>query len=252
MSDEEPSAPGSGEHRIAGPEGPGAERAPNAGQVRGLLEALLIMSEEPVDEMTLAEAAGAPVGVVREALDGLARFYDESGRGFQLRRVGGGWRYHTRPEHYERIAAWVRAGGQNRLTQASMETLAVIAYLQPVPRSRVSAVRGVNVDGVVRTLLARGLVDEQGADSSTGAGLLVTTDYFLARLGLDSLAQLPDIAPLLPEASVLEAELARLARPAEETGGAGAPDGGGAPPGPPGHRGSDGEERTHDEPDQRP
>jgi len=233
----------------------GGDRVPRPEEISGLLEALLIMSEEPADETALAEAVGAPTEVVGEALDGLARFYDESGRGFQLRRVGGGWRYHTRPEHHDTIAAWVRSGGQNRLTQASMETLAVIAYLQPVPRSRVSAVRGVNVDGVVRTLLARGLIDEQGADASTGAGLLVTTDYFLARLGLDSLEQLPDIAPLLPEASVLEAELAHLARPAEDTeeqdghedeSGPGAP-GAGTAMGAPGKE----EERTHDEPDQQ-
>lgn len=194
----------------------GAGRVPGVEEISGLLEALLIMADEVTDETTLAEATGAPVAVVREALEGLARFYEETGRGFQLRRVGGGWQYHTRPEHYERIAAWVRSGGRNRLTQAAMETLAVIAYLQPVPRSRVSAVRGVTVDGVVRTLLARGLVDERGAEASTGAGLLVTTEYFLARLGLNSLDQLPDIAPLLPDASVLEAELARHAGTAEQ------------------------------------
>ncbi|MFC2689174.1 MAG: SMC-Scp complex subunit ScpB, partial [Propionibacterium freudenreichii] len=132
----------------------------------------------------------------------------------QLRHVGGGWRYYTRAAQHERIAAWVRAGGQNRLSQAAMETLAVIAYLQPVARSRVSAVRGVNVDGVVRTLLSRGLVDERGSDAQTGAGLLVTTDYFLSRLGLSALSDLPDIAPLLPDAAALEAELTSLAAPA--------------------------------------
>ncbi|RLP06618.1 SMC-Scp complex subunit ScpB [Propionibacterium australiense] len=249
--------PAAAQQRGAVPAEPGAVagpgHVPRAEEIRGLLEALLLMSEEPADEAALAEAVGAPAEVVREALDGLARFYDESGRGFQLRRVGGGWRYHTRPEHHDTIAAWVRAGGQNRLTQASMETLAVIAYLQPVPRSRVSAVRGVNVDGVVRTLLARGLVDEQGADATTGAGLLVTTDYFLARLGLDSLEQLPDIAPLLPEASVLEAELAHLARPGEQGGHEGRADGTtGSEPGDAEERTEDDEERTDDEPDQQP
>ena len=129
----------------------------------------------------------------------------------QLRQVAGGWRYGTRPAQAELISRWVIEGQQNRLTQASLETLAVIAYSQPVSRSRVSAVRGVNVDGVVRTLLARGLVTESGHDDSTGAGLLSTTDYFLERLGLAAVSDLPPIAPHLPEAADLAAELAALA-----------------------------------------
>ena len=242
MSDEERPVPADAARQDAE-----VRPVPTAEELSGLLEALLLMSEEPADETMLAEAAGAPVGIVREALDGLVRHYDEGGHGFELRRVGGGWRYHTRPEHHDRIAAWVRAGGRNRLSQAAMETLAVIAYLQPVPRSRVSAVRGVNVDGVGRTLLARALVDEQGADASTGAGLLVTTDHFLARLGLDSLSGLPDIAPLLPDASALEAELSRLARPAEDAD-AEAQDADETA----GRRADEDEGQEHDEPDQRP
>lgn len=182
-----------------------------AAELEADLEALLLLATEPLPADLLAEAVDVPTETVLAALSRLARWYDESGRGFQLREVAGGWRYYTRPEQAELISRWVIEGQQNRLSQASLETLAVIAYSQPVSRSRVSAVRGVNVDGVVRTLLARGLVVESGQDQSTGAGLLSTTDYFLERLGLASLTDLPPIAPHLPEAADLEAELAALA-----------------------------------------
>jgi segregation and condensation protein B len=175
------------------------------------LEALLLVATEPLPVELLAEAVDAPVEQVSAALERLAGFYEQTGRGFQLRQVAGGWQYATRPEQAELISAWVVDGQQNRLTQAALETLAVIAYSQPVSRSRVSAVRGVNVDGVVRTLLSRGLITEQSHDQTTGAALLGTTDYFLERLGLASLDELPPIAPLLPEAADLEAELTALA-----------------------------------------
>jgi len=184
---------------------------PTAEDLAPQLEALLMVAEEAVPTPTLAEAVGAPVPLTEEVLAGLAAFYDETGRGFQLRDVGGGWRFATRPEHHELLGRWVLEGQANRLTQAGLETLAVIAYLQPVSRSRVSAVRGVNVESAVRTLLARDLVTEDGQDEQTGAALLRTTDYFLERIGLTSLDDLPPIAPRLPEASALEAELAQLA-----------------------------------------
>ncbi|SER63823.1 segregation and condensation protein B [Propionibacterium cyclohexanicum] len=195
---------------------PGDDTDTGGDDLAPLLECLLLMAEEPLDAATLAQASGSSPGAVEAALAGLVEEYRRGGRGFQLRTVAGGWSYATRPEFHDRIANWVRSGGQNRLSQAAMETLAVIAYLQPVARARVSAVRGVAVDAVVRTLLRRGLIDEQGSDEHTGAGLLVTTDHFLARLGLNSLSELPDIAPLLPDASALEAELAQLARPPRE------------------------------------
>ena len=188
---------------------------PLAEELTPLLEAFLLMAEAPVPVADLAAAVQAPVEVTRTALAELADFYDRTGRGFQLRDVGGGWSLATRPEHFEALAAWVAQGQTNRLTQAGLETLAVIAYLQPVARSRVGAVRGVNVDSAVRTLLARGLVEEFGTDDQTGASLLVTTDYFLARLGLSSLDELPPLAPLLPDATALEAELAGLANPVD-------------------------------------
>jgi segregation and condensation protein B len=143
-------------------------------------------------------------------LQNLARFYDDTGRGFELRRLAGGWRYYTREEHAELISAYVLEGQQAKLSQAALETLAVIAYLQPVSRSRVSAVRGVNVDGVMRTLLARDLITETGSEES-GATLFATTDYFLERMGIQSVDELPELAPYLPEATELEAELGQLA-----------------------------------------
>lgn len=175
------------------------------------LEALLLMATEPMGAAELAQALDVPVPVVWEALEELATFYDETGRGFELRQVGEGWRYYTRPAHHEVIAAWVLEGQQSRLSQAALETLAVVAYLQPISRSRVGSVRGVNVDGVMRTLATRGLIEEAGHSEETGAMLWRTSALFLEKMGHTSVDQLPPIAPHLPEASLLEAELARLA-----------------------------------------
>jgi segregation and condensation protein B len=197
------------------PELPIAE-VPVPSEVSGALEALLLLADEPMSELALAEAVRAPESVVVEALEGLATFYDETGRGFELRRVGGGWRYWTRVEHADVIAAHVVAGQSGRLSQAALETLAVIAYQQPVSRGRVAAIRGVNVDGVIRTLLARGLVEEAGHDPDTGAAVFATTGQFLEKMGLDSLEDLPPLAPHLPEVEELEAELAALAAPVAE------------------------------------
>ncbi len=188
-------------------EGPSAIPA----DVSSALEALLLLADEPRRSDDLAAALGAPEPVVREALVDLVRFYDETGRGFELREVGGGWRYYTREEHAELIAASVLEGQQSRLSQAALETLAVVAYTQPISRGRVSAVRGVNVDGVIRTLLARGLIEESGHDVDSGAVVFATTSHFLERMGLRSLDDLPALAPHLPEAEMLEAELGQLA-----------------------------------------
>ena len=179
--------------------------------VSGALEALLLLADEPRRSDDLAAALGAPEPVVRQALADLVTFYDETGRGFELREVGGGWRYYTREEHAELIAASVLEGQQSRLSQAALETLAVIAYTQPISRGRVSAVRGVSVDGVIRTLLARGLIEESGHDVDSGAVVFATTSHFLERMGLRSLDDLPALAPHLPEAETLEAELGQLA-----------------------------------------
>lgn len=179
--------------------------------VTGPLEALLLMATEPLGTAELAQAVDVPKPVVWAALERLQRFYDETHRGFELREVGEGWRYYTRAEHADVIAAWVLEGQHARLSQAALETLAVVAYLQPISRSRVSAIRGVNVDGVMRTLVTRELIEEAGPSEETGAMLFRTTSYFLERMGFTSADDLPPIAPHLPEASLLEAELAGLA-----------------------------------------
>jgi len=185
-----------------------ASRTP--AEIGGALEALLMLAEEPLRTADLAATVGEPESVVADCLAELVAFYDETGRGFELRQVGGGWRYYTREEHAELVAASVLEGQQAKLSQAALETLAVVAYTQPISRGRVSAVRGVNVDGVVRTLLARGLIEESGQDPESGAVVFTTTSYFLERMGLRSLDDLPPLAPHLPEVDALEAELGQL------------------------------------------
>jgi segregation and condensation protein B len=174
--------------------------------LRPALEAVLMVADEPLDERMLASVLGYPVPQVRDALAGLAAEYDEQGRGFDLRNVAGGWRFYTREEFAPVVEKFVLDGQQARLTQAALETLAVVAYRQPVSRARVSAIRGVNVDGVMRTLVNRGLVEEAGTDQETGAHLYRTTGYFLERIGVTSLEELPELAPFLPEVDDLDLE----------------------------------------------
>ena len=188
--------------------------ADDSANVAGGLEALLLLAAEPVSDFELAQAVGVPESVVSETLAELVAFYDETGRGFELRQVAGGWRYYTREEHADLITRYVTEGQQSKLSQAALETLAVVAYTQPISRGRVSAVRGVNVDGVMRTLLARGLIEEAGHDPESGALLFATTSYFLERMGLQSLDDMPPLAPQLPEVEELEAELGQLAEAA--------------------------------------
>lgn len=166
---------------------------------RGALEAVLMVVDEPLGEIPLATALRLPVDEVRLLLIGLAAEYDEQRRGFALRSVAGGWRFYSRHEFAPVVEQFLMDGQRARLTQAALETLAVIAYRQPVSRARVGAVRGVNVDGVVRTLMTRGLIDEVAVDPEHGAALYGTTPYFLERLGLASLDDLPPLAPYLPE-----------------------------------------------------
>lgn len=163
------------------------------------LEAVLLVTDEPVPAVTLAQVTERPTEEVELTLRELAAEYRDNGRGFELRNVAAGWRLYTRPDCAPYVERFVVDGQSARLTQAALETLAVIAYRQPVTRSRVSAVRGVNVDGVVRTLLARGLITESGQDEDTGGILYRTTPLLLERLGLQSLEELPSLAPLLPE-----------------------------------------------------
>ena len=180
-------------------------------ELRPSLEAVLMVADQPLDAIALASAVGYPVDEVEAALQGLADEYTEQGRGFELRNVAGGWRFYTREEYAVVVEGFVLEGQQARLTQAALETLAVVAYKQPVSRARVSAIRGVNVDGVMRTLLTRGLVEEAGQDHETGANLYRTTGYFLERIGVSSLDDLPELAPYLPDMADLEDELEAVA-----------------------------------------
>ena len=172
--------------------------------LRPALEAVLMVADQPLDDAVLAAAVGHPAEQVRGALHALAREYDEQGRGFDLRNVAGGWRYYTRAEYAGVVERFVLDGQQARLTQAALETLAVVAYKQPVSRARISAVRGVNVDGVVRTLVTRGLIEEAGRDTVTSAVLYRTSALFLERIGMRSLDELPELAPLLPDVEDLD------------------------------------------------
>lgn len=186
---------------------------PDERRFRAALEAVLMVADQPLDAATLARAVGRGPEEVRTTLRSLGREYTEQGRGFDLREVAGGWRFYTRPEYADVVEAFVLDGQQARLTQAALETLAVVAYKQPVSRARISAVRGVNVDGVMRTLLARGLVEPCGTDETSGANLYRTTSYFLERIGVTSLDDLPELAPFLPDMVDVEDELAAMAGP---------------------------------------
>src|ERR1035441_7457023 len=163
------------------------------------LEAIMLVADEPVSDLLIAQVLERPRDDIAAALRELAAGYAAEQRGFDLREVAGGWRFYTREECAPVVERFVSDGQEVRLTQAALETLAVVAYRQPVSRARVSAVRGVNCDGVMRTLVLRGLVEEAGADPDTGAVLFRTSGYFLERLGLDSLDELPDLAPFLPD-----------------------------------------------------
>ncbi|GAA0357199.1 SMC-Scp complex subunit ScpB [Streptomyces olivoreticuli] len=174
--------------------------------LRPALEAVLMVVDEPVAEEYLARVLERGRREVADALRELADEYAAQGRGFELRNVAGGWRFATRAEYADAVESFVLDGRQARLTQAALETLAVVAYRQPVSRSRVSAVRGVNCDGVMRTLLQRGLVEETGTEPETGAILYRTTNYFLERMGLRGLDELPELAPFLPEAEAIEGD----------------------------------------------
>jgi segregation and condensation protein B len=174
------------------------EARPGPG-LRASLEAILLVADEPVPTVVLAQVLEHPRNEVAAALAELAEEYTAAGRGFDLREIAGGWRFYTREDCAALVERFVTDGQEVRLTQAALETLAVVAYRQPVSRARVSAVRGVNCDGVMRTLTLRGLVEEAGTDPETTAILYRTTSYFLERLGLASLEDLPDLAPFLPE-----------------------------------------------------
>lgn len=169
------------------------------GELRAALEAIMLVIDEPVAEVVLAQVLEQPTDRIAAVLADLSAGYTAAGHGFDLRRVAGGWRLYTRPEYAPYVERFVLDGQSARLTQAALETLAVVAYKQPVTRGRVSAIRGVNCDGVIRTLLSRGLIEECGSEPESGAYLYRTSTLFLEKLGLDSVEELPSLAPFLPD-----------------------------------------------------
>lgn len=219
-------------------EAPGNVEAPDTAddaQVREGLEAVLMVADRPLTETELAELLEVDAAGISRVLHELAAEYDgkprstyqantddgnrdqantDQGfrvrRGFQLRRVGGGWRIGARQEHCELVSRFVLEGQTAKLSAAAMETLAIIAYRQPVSRARIASIRGVNADGVVRTLMTRGLIEQVATDEVTGAGLFGTTPVLLERLGVDSLEELPDLSPLLPGVENLDDVLPSL------------------------------------------
>lgn len=168
-------------------------------ELGAVLEALLLVVDTPVTVDALSTAVDQPAQRVAAKLRLMADEFTARESGIDLREAGGGWRMYTRSRYAPFVERLLLDGTRSKLTRAALETLAVVAYRQPVSRVRVSAVRGVNCDAVMRTLLARGLITESGTDSDTGATTFATTELFLERLGLSTLADLPDIAPLLPD-----------------------------------------------------
>lgn len=177
---------------------------PQIDPLRAAVESVLLVIDTPVAPIDLARALDVEPEAIREVLAQMRDEFEARGSGFDLREVEGGWRLYTRADYSDAVEAFLLDGTQTRLSRAAMETLAVVAYRQPATRAQVSAVRGVNVDGVMRTLLARGLVAEGGEEPATGAHLYVTTNLLLEQLGIESLDQLPDLAPLLPDVDLID------------------------------------------------
>lgn len=177
---------------------------PLVSQLRSQIESILLVVDSPVGAGALAAVLGAERGGVEKQLLEWAAELDARSSGIELRETAEGWRLYTRPENAAAVEAFVLDGAQTKLSRAAMETLAVVAYRQPVTRAQVAGVRGVNVDGVMRTLTLRGLIAEVDPDEASGAHRYVTTELFLELLGIDSLERLPDLAPLLPDVDAIE------------------------------------------------
>ncbi|TWP36685.1 SMC-Scp complex subunit ScpB [Leekyejoonella antrihumi] len=174
------------------------------GGARSAIEAVLMVVDQPITVLDLATALELPPDDVTAYIHELEAEYAQQQRGFTLRCINDGWRVYSRSDYAPVVEKFLMGGQQAKLTQASLETLAVIAYRQPISRSRIGAVRGVNVDGVIRTLLTRGLIEESGIESEGTATLYCTTPYFLQRLDLSSLDELPPLAPYLPDADMID------------------------------------------------
>jgi segregation and condensation protein B len=175
-----------------------------APSLKSAIEAILLVVDEPVSVLTIAQVTNTPEIEVVKELKKLQKEFEQRDGGITLREVAGGWRFYTNENSAEVVERFLKDGMTARLTQASLETLAVIAYKQPVSRGRIAAIRGVNVDGVVRTLLNRGLIEESGSETDSQAILYKTTPYFLERLGIASLDELPPVADYLPNMAALD------------------------------------------------
>ncbi|WP_051989769.1 SMC-Scp complex subunit ScpB [Gordonia soli] len=173
-------------------------------ELRSALEAVLLVVDSPVSSEELATAVDQDRLRVHAMLKQISVELTHANSGIDLRYAGDGWRFYTRADFAPYVERLLLDGARSKLTRAALETLAVIAYRQPVTRARVSAIRGVNVDGVIRTLVARGLINEVGTDAQTTATTYGTTELFLERLGLASLDELPDLAPLLPDVDLID------------------------------------------------
>ena len=175
-------------------------------EARAAIEAVVLAATEPVPPAVLAQLVELPTARVEELCDELAAEYAREGRGFQLARVAGGYRFQTHPDAHAYVERFVLEGQSARLSGPALETLAIVAYKQPIARAHISAIRGVNVDATLKTLVARGYIEESGHEHSPGnPTLFSTTRTFLERLGLDSLEQLPSLADFVPESSLVEA-----------------------------------------------
>lgn len=175
-------------------------------ETRRAVEAILMVADRPIDAHLLAQVVEVSLGVLKTTLEELAKDYEAQGRGFCLVEVAGGWRFQSHPNLAAYVERFVLEGQTARLSAAALETLAVVAYKQPIARAQISAIRGVNVDGVVRTLEQRGYITEVGRDPGPGQPILFgTTDLFLERLGLATLDDLPPIADFVPAADIVEA-----------------------------------------------
>jgi len=175
-----------------------------APSLRAALEAILMVIDEPVKVEILAQITDTPVADVENELANIGYELEQKQSGFLLRQVAGGWRFYTNEECWPIVEKFVKEGQPTKLTQASLETLAVVAYKQPVSKGRISAIRGVNVDSVIRTLLNRGLIEEAGMEHESQSILYRTTSYFLEKLGINDLSDVPAVADYLPDMSALD------------------------------------------------
>lgn len=181
---------------------------PKISALRAAVESVMLVLDDPAPISDISRAVGASEEDTRAVIDEWRDELDQRGSGIELRHVGGGWRLYTRAEHAPAVEAFLLDGAQTKLSRAALETLAVVAYRQPVTRSQVAAVRGVNCDGVMRTLALRGLVKEVGEAQTSGAHLYATTELFLETMGLSDVSELPDLAPLLPDVEAIDEAIA--------------------------------------------